>query len=638
MKYLLLYCPFIVALTFLWPTVTLHAQTCNGVTGAESWHTGMKELRPGTMLPAGHTGYQFTAANCPTEGYYTIADNIGSCFNGDWHTIQKNDALGNIMIVNAALSPGIVYTDTVNDLCGNTSYSFEVLTENISATSSCNGHPIKPQLSLVVETMGGNVLGTYYTGNMELNRGYVYNCPFWLEDGQSAVRVKVYDLAAGGCGNDFIIDNLTILPCGPTVEADIVNALSTEVTVCKGSNQAIDFSSKIGEGYNRPACQWQRFDGTKWVDIPGATSTGYVHQNNSDTGRFRYRLAVGEGNNISQVSCRVISNEVVVNVRDADIQATVSGNSPVCINSELSLTASGGITYSWQGPGGFSSAIASPSLITNKQSGGIYTVSIGDGNGCEITDSITIRLLPFPAIVVSSPQHICTGNTVQLTAGGGSIYAWVPANTLSDASVANPIAMPIQTTTYLVTVTDTNHCSDTASVLVAVHDKPAVHAGDDKAVIKNNSVRLDGSITDSLDVNYYWSPAASLNNAGTLTPLASPVVNTSYVLTATSLTGCGTSTDTVNVKVYNDLYIPNAFTPNGDGLNDIWHIPVLAAFPDAVVTVFDRYGKKIFEGKSESAGWDGTYKGIPQPTGVYVYMLHTGSNGMVVKGTVMLVR
>jgi gliding motility-associated-like protein len=109
-------------------------------------------------------------------------------------------------------------------------------------------------------------------------------------------------------------------------------------------------------------------------------------------------------------------------------------------------------------------------------------------------------------------------------------------------------------------------------------------------------------------VNYFWSPASSLDNASLLTPKASPLATEIYTLHAISSVGCGSSMDEVFVKVYNDVYIPKAFSPNNDGLNDTWRIYALDVFPNAKTLVYNRYGKLVFEGNGNNIGWDGTFR------------------------------
>ena len=137
---------------------------------------------------------------------------------------------------------------------------------------------------------------------------------------------------------------------------------------------------------------------------------------------------------------------------------------------------------------------------------------------------------------------------------------------------------------------------------------------------------------------FSWSPATFLDNPLLVQPTATPLNDIKYTLEVVSNLGCGIATDDVFVKVYNDIYIPSAFSPNKDGLNDAWRIDALAATPEAKVVVYNRYGNIVFETTGNSKTWDGTFKGGALPTGAYPYMIDFKNGSPLKKGTVMIVR
>jgi gliding motility-associated-like protein len=142
--------------------------------------------------------------------------------------------------------------------------------------------------------------------------------------------------------------------------------------------------------------------------------------------------------------------------------------------------------------------------------------------------------------------------------------------------------------------------------------------------------------------NYVWSPTAPLNNPFIANPLATLFTDTYFNVFVTDAIGC-TDDDDVFIKVYEGpmYYLPNAFTPNGDGLNDVFRpIPVGIRSTESF-RVFNRYGEQMFETRQWMKGWDGTLKGKPAATGTYVWMIKgIDTNGSVVemKGTVILIR
>jgi gliding motility-associated-like protein len=111
-----------------------------------------------------------------------------------------------------------------------------------------------------------------------------------------------------------------------------------------------------------------------------------------------------------------------------------------------------------------------------------------------------------------------------------------------------------------------------------------------------------------------------------------------YTLTVTSNRGCGFSVDEVFVKVFKNVVVPNAFSPNGDGINDTWQIRGLSSYPDAILQVFNRYGQQLFESKSYNTPWNGTYKGTPLPVGTYYYIIDLRIGEPPLSGWVLILR
>jgi gliding motility-associated-like protein len=209
---------------------------------------------------------------------------------------------------------------------------------------------------------------------------------------------------------------------------------------------------------------------------------------------------------------------------------------------------------------------------------------------------------------------------VQLLASGGVWYEWTPANSLSSGNISNPIALPADTTQYQVKVFSEYGCFDTASVMVNIWKKPLANAGPNKQILEGDQVPLEG-IAEGTNVIYFWTPVNYLTNTNSLNPQAAPVDNITYTLNVVSQMGCGTSTDDVFVRVFKKVKIPNAFSPNGDGINDDWKIVNLITYPEATVQVFNRHGQKVFESRGYNVNWNGTYNSQPLPVGTYYYVI-----------------
>jgi gliding motility-associated-like protein len=315
----------------------------------------------------------------------------------------------------------------------------------------------------------------------------------------------------------------------------------------------------------------------------------------------------------------------------------ISGVDTTCEQKTIALTATGANTYNWIGPANFTWSQASFSITAQSNFAGVYTVTGTDIYGCINTTNHIVTVKPVPTAILNSPVNICKGDSIQLQVLGGVMPNWLPVIGLSAYNIANPIAKPLTTTTYFVTVSGTNGCLAMDSVVINVLQKPVLSAGPDKVIIKGQSVALDGSIEGNT-ISYYWLPTTNLNNALLLQPISSTTQNITYFLYANSTIGCGNAVDTMHIKVYDDIYIPNAFTPNDDVKNKTWNIAALAAYPDARLMVYNRFGQNIFASKSNTVAWDGTYKGLPVPAGVYVYVIDFKNKRPIIKGTVTVIR
>src|SRR6185503_16116568 len=139
-------------------------------------------------------------------------------------------------------------------------------------------------------------------------------------------------------------------------------------------------------------------------------------------------------------------------------------------------------------------------------------------------DTVLINVFSKPAITTTNDTSICRNTSVQLFASGGISYSWSPSSTLNDPSIANPIASPAANTTYYVTVTDANTCTNTDSVKVSFRNVAQFSASSALSVCQNSSVQLTASGGDT----YSWSPASTLSDPNISNPVASPLTSTNY--------------------------------------------------------------------------------------------------------------
>jgi gliding motility-associated-like protein len=173
-------------------------------------------------------------------------------------------------------------------------------------------------------------------------------------------------------------------------------------------------------------------------------------------------------------------------------------------------------------------------------------------------------------------------------------------------------------------------------LLINVHPKPVVNAGPDRIIMNGGKAQLNATASGE-NISVLWSPPGGLDDIAILTPIASPRTNTYYKLQATSVFGC-ISEDQVLIQVVAGIFVPTAFTPNNDGKNDYWRIPYLDPSLGAIVSVFNRYGQLVYQVTGSSVNWDGTFKGFPQNTGTFIYLIQFKDGTSDLKGTFTLIR
>jgi gliding motility-associated-like protein len=597
-------------------------------------------------LRFGVTNMQYFPGACPDDGQYTIANMTSGCFNNSWHTLSADhtgDAGGLFMLVNASIAPDDFYVDTVKGLCGNTTFEFAAWVTNVIRSSACNFNSSKPNLTFRIETVTGTVLIKYNSGDISATGQPVwkqYGTFFKTPAGINTVVLRITNNSPGGCGNDIALDDITFRPCGPTVSATLRNQPASNVTVCQGDPATYIIDAGSTNGFAGLTMQWQvsTDSGKVWSDIPGAQSVSYT-RTATVPGSYQYSLVVAETANFSSVQCRIASSIVMIEVQALPVfvpKTFVLG----CTSSDLQFqTATGsGYTYQWSGPNNFSSSISNPLLPKVQYAdSGLYQVLVTTSGGCKNIDSFNVKVYPGVKASVNSTAFICEGGSTTLNASGGTSYQWIPATGLSNAQISNPVASPLDTTVYKVTVANQYGCTDTAKTTVNVFQNPIVNAGSDKKIFEGESVLLDGSIVGNMN-SFYWGPSSFINNTGILAPTVSPADTITYTLYALPGQGCPAVSDNVFVLVYKKLRVPNAFSPNGDGINDTWVITGLDTYPEAILRVFSRNGMLVFQSKANSTAWDGTYQGKPLPVTTYYYTVDLNAGTLPVSGWVVILR
>ena len=482
-------------------------------------------------------------------------------------------------------------------------------------------------------------------------------------------------LTASGGGtyqwnNGFTTPAITVSP----------NTDSTYIVTVTNTAGCEDTSSVFVQVVSNPTASITGID-TICVGIPTTlTASGggtYVWNNGfisssinvSPTADSTYSVIVDAGGCFDTTDITVIVNQLPI------VTITSAGNNTVCIGSTDTLTATGGSTYSWSTGSSSDTTVISPATNTN------YIVTVTDTNGCINTDNISILVNNLPTVsITSSSNSVCQGNSTTLTALGGGSYQWNNGLTTSAISVS-----PTTDSTYVVTVTNTAGCEDTASTFVQVLSNPIANITGQAVICDQESTTLTGNgggsylwntsdttqsititpndttiYTLTVNVNgctgdttftvsvtplpnifafndttvilgqsatihaqgvtpYTWTPTENLSCTNCADPIATPKETTTYCVSNTENNCINTSCVTVFVDVIcGALFVPNAFSPNGDGENDC-----LKVYSNCIETVlfrvYSRWGQLIYESDEVGGCWDGTKNGSELNTGTYVY-------------------
>lgn len=312
-------------------------------------------------------------------------------------------------------------------------------------------------------------------------------------------------------------------------------------------------------------------------------------------------------------------NPLNVNVNSTE---TVVGAS--CTNlsgGSITINATGGIApYSYSINGG---AFQSSNVFSGLTQGA-KTITVKDSYCGTLTKTVNITFTDNLTLTTNNDTSVCAGAPVQMLAttnSAATTYSWSPASGLSAANISNPVAVTNNNAAYTVTAS-LNGCVRTRTVNIAIRPNPLVNAGPDKTIMDGDYATLQGSgspIAQSIS----WTPTATIvNGANTYQPAVKPSTTTTYTLTVRDQNNC-TSTDNATVTVIPYcLSVKNAFTPNGDGINDLWIVTnSTACYTRLSVAVYNRYGGVVYKNDNYQNNWNGMYNGNPVADGTYYYTI-----------------
>ncbi|MCB9189350.1 MAG: gliding motility-associated C-terminal domain-containing protein [Flavobacteriales bacterium] len=368
-----------------------------------------------------------------------------------------------------------------------------------------------------------------------------------------------------------------------------------------------------------------------WTPSTDLSSTTIADPMAFPTDTIMYYVTGVDGNNCSNIDSVTVTVNPLPTI-DA------GSDQDICIGGSANLLATGAVTYVWSPAASLDNTnIDNP--VASPDSTEEYVVVGTDINSCVNSDTVVVNVFRISTIPDTS---VCVGDSVQLNVFGsiGNTYAWTPTTGLNDPNIANPMATPLTSTTYYVSVSNIAGCTDQDSVSLTIFSAPT--ASFDMNVEPGcEGVYVDFTNTSINGIDFLWdfndgetseeeNPSHEFNYSGTFTVDLSVTNSNGCVSTITQ------SEATLSFDDYYTINVPNVFTPNGDGDNDTYKVTVPGKIYECVdLTIYNRWGQVMFRSSGNNIQWDGhTTVGEACPEGTYMYTLEV--NGNSYSGTLML--
>lgn len=452
--------------------------------------------------------------------------------------------------------------------------------------------------------------------------------------GAGTHTVKYVYTATSGC-MDSVTATATVLSAPDadfTISAD----------VCPGAPVTIADQSTVSSGAIT-SWNWAFGDGTT------GTQTGTFDKLYTRAGTYPVKLVAVSDNGC--ISDTVTKNTVIHPQPVADFRLPAAVCMPEGTAAFINTSTAGdqsALSYQWNfGDGVGASSAANP--VYHYTAAGTYNIalSVVTAYGCthDTTKAFSAFFNTPVAAFTASPDTLCEGTdnffADESTVTNGTISAW--AWEFGDGStddVADPVKRyqePGDYTVQLVVTSNAGCVSEPFTSPVKIYLQPVVDAGPSFVVTQGTVVQFKPVVNDETGLSFRWTPAIDLSNPDVLRPQLTVVDDATYTLTATGMGGC-TASDELTVKVFKPVKVPNAFSPNGDHINDTWILTNLADYPGCTIEIFNRYGQRVYQSTGYDTPWDGTMNGHPLPLATYYYVIKLKNGFAPMTGYVVLVK
>lgn len=598
------------------------------------------------VLPGPVTDFTVTAPACLKDSvYFTGNATPGNfTFNGHLWNFHDNTTASGTPAAKKYTAPGtytVKYTVfTTNGCLGDTTKSITVNPSPVAnfgvSSPACAADSV--QITDTSSISGGTITSWRYIfgdGNTQTRNT---NTPFYhTYTTAGTYTIKLVTTAGSGCTSDTAFRTVTVF-------AKPIAKFGYDRNICAGDSIRFTDSSSIASG-SIISWRWNFGDGQTAVNNNG---NPFYHPY-STAGTYTVSLVTLSNNGCASDTFRrtvIVSAKPVANF-------TISGTP--CADSLMRFTSSYTNTtntnWYWNFGDGQSTIITTGNTATHSYTSTLNNITVKHlvnlGGGC-ISDTATLTIpLVSPNPIASfsmDTDTLCAGTPIKFVSAATGIASWNWSFGNGTGNDVPPFSRVYTTPgTFNIQLVGRNAAgcgSAPVSQTLNIVATPQVNAGPDKIINPGSSVLIAATATPVGAYTYLWSPATNLSDANILAPTASPAVTTTYKLQVSDNVSNCFGEDEVTVQVISGLFIPSAFTPNRDGLNDFWDIPGMALYPDAVVRVYNRFGQKIFETKNYTANpWRGGFNGKDQPVGTYVYLIQLNDDKKQVrKGVVTIIR
>jgi gliding motility-associated-like protein len=302
-----------------------------------------------------------------------------------------------------------------------------------------------------------------------------------------------------------------------------------------------------------------------------------------------------------------------------------SNNVNVCLGKTTQLLATGADSYSWI-PSNNLSCVNCPDPVVTPIDSIMYKVKGSSLFGCFAYDSVVVTVSKPFKMPAAPNDTLCIGEKTNLWASNANSYLWSPPVGLNNIRIPTPTAKPVLTTRYQVVGYDVHNCfTDTNYVLITVGPHPTVNLGPDKTLSTGTVLNLNAVTRFGPIISWLWNPVTDLSCNNCPSPTTTVKNNTFYSVMVTNIFGCQAA-DTIFINSFcksAQVFIPNAFTPDGDGLNDVLMVRG-KGISVKLFRIFNRWGELVFEKQNFNPneikfGWDGKIRGVPATPDVFVY-------------------